>query len=76
MGVDTNITEQTTIKIKTISTVIIDGNTYYYIEATDNSKYKVSIKVNDALLPFLKVGQEIVVYHNNGSSIKEITKIE
>ena len=76
MGSSSNVTEQTTIKIKTINTVIMDGNTYYYIEATDDSKYKVSIKVNDSLLPFLKVGQEIVVYHNNSGSVKEITKIE
>ena len=76
MGTDINVTEQTTIKIKTISTVIIDGNTYYFIEATDNSKYKVSIKVNEAILPFLKVGQEIVIYHNNGETLKEISKIE
>ena len=70
------VSNQETIKIKTISTVIIDGNTYYYIEAADDTKYKASIKVNESILPFLSVGQEIVIYHNNGSTIKEISKIE
>ncbi len=72
----TDVSTQTTIKIKSINTVIIDGNTYYFIEAADEAKYKVSIKVNESILPFLKVGQEIVVYHNNGVTLKEITKIE
>ena len=77
MGVDiTDLSHQETIKIKSINPVNIDGNTYYYIEASDDSKYKVSIKVNEDLLPFLKVGEEIVIYHNNGETIKEISKIE
>lgn len=69
------INEKETIKIKSINQVNIDGNTYYYIEAGD-SRYKVSIKVNEDILPFLKVGEEIVVYHDNSESVKEITKIE
>jgi translation elongation factor P/translation initiation factor 5A len=77
MGADpTDISNKVTIKIKSINTVIIDGNTYYFIEASDDTKYKVSIKVNESILPFLRVGQEIVVYHNNGATLKEISKIE
>ena len=77
IGVDiTNLSEKETIKVKTINQVNIDGNTYYFIEASDNNKYKVSIKVNENLLPFLKVGEEIVIYHDNGEIVKEITKIE
>ena len=75
-GSPSDVSTQTTIKIKSISTVIIDGNTYYFIEASDDTKYKVSIKVNESILPFLKVGQEIVIYHNNGATLKEISKIE
>ena len=71
-----DVSNKTTIKVKSISTVIIDGNTYYYIEGMDNTKYKVSIKVGESILPFLKVGQELVIYHNNGSTLKEISKIE
>lgn len=77
IGTDpSDISNKVTIKVKSINTVIIDGNTYYYIEASDDTKYKVSVKVNDSILPFLRVGQEIVIYHNNGSTIKEISKIE
>lgn len=77
IGVDTtSLSEKETIKIKTINQVNIDGNTYYYIEAENNNKYKVSIKVNEDLLPFLKVGEEIVIYHDNSETVREITKIE
>ena len=77
IGVDTtSLSEKETIKIKTINQVNIDGNTYYYIETVDNNKYKVSIKVNEDLLPFLKVGEEIVIYHDNSETVREITKIE
>ena len=77
MGTDpSDVSNKVTIKIKSINSVIIEGNTYYFIEAVDDTKYKVSVKVNESVLPFLKVGQEIVVYHNNGSTLKEISKIE
>ena len=59
-------------KIKTISNAIIDGNTYYYIVSTDNKKYKASIKVDENLMPFLKVGDEIIVYHDNNEIVMEI----
>ena len=71
-----DVSNKTTIKIKSISTVIIDGNTYYFIEGVDNVKYKVSVKVGESILPFLRVGEELVIYHNNGSTLKEISKIE
>ena len=35
------------ITIKSIESVIIDGNTYYYIVDNNNQKYRVSIKVNE-----------------------------
>lgn len=71
---DTSIKD--TIEIKTVTSVIIDGNTYYYIESVDKKKYKVSIKVNEDILPFLRVGDKITIYHNNDESVMEISKIE
>lgn len=64
------------IKIKSITPTMIDGTTYYYIESSDNRKFRASIKVDEARLPFLKVGEEITIHHNDGEKIKEISKIE
>ena len=64
------------IKIKTITPVYIDQNTYYYIEATNNKKYRVSIKVDEYKLPFLKTGSEITIYHLDNDEVNEIEKIE
>ena len=64
------------IRVKTITPTLIDGNTYYYIEASDNIRYRVSIKVSEDILPFVKPGDELTVSHNNAEKIREITKIE
>lgn len=64
------------ITIKTIKEVIIDGNTYYYITDLDNQKYKVSIKVNKNLLPFVNVGDKVKVNYLSESDVIIIKSIE
>jgi hypothetical protein len=64
------------IIVKAISTAIIDGNTYYYIIDNDNQKYKVSIKINSSLLPFINVGDKIEVSYNKVSDVIDIVKIK
>ena len=64
------------IIVKAISTAIIDGNTYYYIIDNDNQKYKVSIKINSSLLPFINVGDKIEVSYNKISDVIDIVKIK
>lgn len=68
--------KESTIKIKTITAALIDGNTYYFIEDNNNKKYKVSIKVAENKLPFIKVGQEIKIKYIESSDIIEIINIE
>ena len=63
------------ITISSISTVIIDGNTYYYLTDTDNNKYRVSIKINSNLLPFIKVGDNVHITYSN-KDIREIISIK
>ena len=63
------------ITISSITNVIIDGNTYYYLVDNENNKYRVSIKINSNLLPFIKVGDKVhITYSNKG--IREITNIK
>ena len=64
------------ITISSISSVMIDGNTYYYLMDRDNQKYRVSIKVNSSLLPFLKIGNEVEVSYNKVQEVIEITSIK
>lgn len=68
-GNDINIT------ISSITSVIIDGNTYYYIIDTENNKYRVSIKINSNLLPFIKVGDSVNIVYSN-KDVREITSIK
>ena len=62
------------IRIFFILVIIVSG-VIYYVESTNNKKYRMSIKVDEERIPFLKVGDEITVFHNDGENIKEITKL-
>ena len=68
-------TMRKTITIEEIATASIDGNTYYYITDIENKHYKVSIKVDKNLLPFLKVGDDIDIEYNKESDVINITKL-
>ena len=63
------------ITVSSITDVIIDGNTYYYITDTDNKKYRVSIKINSNKLPFVKVGDTLTIAYND-KEIREIINIK
>lgn len=67
-------TQKTTIKIASITSAIIDGNTNYYIVDDEKNKYTVSITVSANTLPFLKVGDIIEVSYidDDVRTIKEI----
>ncbi len=64
------------ITIQSITTAIIDGNTYYYLEDEDEQKYKVSIKTNKNKLPFLKEGDTITIKYNKESEVINIKEIK
>lgn len=63
------------ITISEIYNVIIDGNTYYYLVDSENNKYRVNIKVNSNKLPFVKVGDKLLVSYSE-KGIREITNIK
>ena len=63
------------ITIKNIKSVVIDGNTYYYIVDEKDNKFKVSIKVNKDILPFLNSGDSIKATYEE-KSVSEIVKLE
>ncbi len=63
------------IIIKEIYSVIIDGNTFYYIVDTEENKYRVNIKVNSNKLPFLKVGDKLLISYSE-KEIREINSIK
>ena len=73
---DTSIKTEKEITIQSITTTIIDGNTYYYIEDEDNKKYKVSIKVNKNILPFIKEGDTVTIKYNKEAEVITIKEIK
>lgn len=63
------------ITIKSITNVVIDGTTYYYLLDNDNNKYRISIK-NYSNMPYIKIGDTLNIgYYDNNSDIIEINNI-
>jgi hypothetical protein len=63
------------VTIYQLTSVIIDGNTVYYFMDQEEQKYKVSIKENKNLLPFLRNGDKVTVKYSKESDIISITDI-
>lgn len=64
------------IVISQVSSAVIDGVTYYYFVSDNGEKYKVSIKIEKDLLPFIKVGDRVKVYYKERFDVTNIIKIE
>ena len=64
------------IVIKSITGANVDGTTYYYLKDKDNHKYKVSIKVNEEVIPFLKAEDKLKIYYVIEKELTEIAKLE
>ena len=75
MTQDESKTTTKDITIKTITTTLIDGNTYYYLTDTKDQKYRISIKINENLLPFLKLNEKVKVSYSKEKDVIEIIKI-
>lgn len=62
------------INIDSLSTSVIEGTTYYYIKS-GKDVYRASIKVNQNILPFIKIDDKIKISYKEGN-INEIIKID
>lgn len=74
--IDTASLTEKAITIKSINSVVIDNNTYYYLTDATDSKYSASVKINKNLLPFLKVGDNVTVSYLKEATVTEIKNIK
>ena len=76
VDIDSINLQNDSILISNISQVLIDGNTYYYITDSNQKRYRVSIKINEDVLPFIGVGDTLnISYQSTTDSVIEIVKI-
>lgn len=68
-------TNEKKIIVNNIKEVIIDGNTYYYFTDELGQKYKVSIKANKDILPFMNNGEEVKIEYNKEAEVITINEI-
>ncbi len=65
------------ITIREIHQVLIDGNTIYFLVDQNNNKYRLSIRVDDEIIPFLKVNDQIEVgFYETENELIEILTIK
>lgn len=64
------------IIVNSVTSAVIDGVSYYYLIDNNGNKYKVSIKVEKDLLPFIKNGDRLKVYYKEKENVTTIIKIE
>lgn len=76
INVDESKLETLKITISSITMVVIDGNSYYYITDTNNFKYRVNIKVAKDKLPFLKSNDTLFVSYKERKELTEISVIK
>lgn len=74
--INTNDLLSKNITISTIKDVTIDGTSYYYITDVDRNKYKVSIKINTDILPFLSEGDAVKVYYAKEKDVIDIIDLK
>ena len=63
------------IKIKDFNVINIDGNTYYYLLDEEGSKYKIAVKTNEELVPFIKIADTYNIWYREKKNLTEIVKI-
>lgn len=64
------------ITVKNIKEAIIKGTTYYYLTDTENNKYRVSITVEEEILPFLSPNQKVEIHYSQEKNVTEIQKLK
>jgi len=72
---DTNNVIEKEITISSITSSVIEGNTYYYIKDKEGNKYKVSIKVDENYIPFITGGNKIRIGYKSINDVTTIVKI-
>lgn len=65
-----------TIEVKSINSANIDGTTFYYLTDAKDRKYKVSISINEEIVPFIKIGDKLNIAYMEDKPLKEIVKLD
>lgn len=74
--IDSSALQNQTVEIETVSSAVIDGNTYYYIEIKGGDKvYVASIQINQ-ILAVLKPGDKVTIgYVDTDNEFVDISEI-
>lgn len=71
---DSSLTTES-IKVASIKTVTIGGNTIYYLTDSSANRYKIDITVSQDTLPFIAVSDTLNVSYADGLDIRIVKKL-
>lgn len=65
-----------TIIVKSTSSVVVDGNTYYYIVSDTDERYSIKVSIDLSVTPFIEVGNSYQVEYYHDGKINVIMSIK
>ena len=64
------------ITVKYINKIIIDGMTYYFVIDENGQKYKISVKANEQILPFIGINSKIKINYYNQKELIDVISVQ
>lgn len=64
-----------TIVVSSITSANINGVSYYYVVSKTGDKYRISINCDEYSLPFVKIGDELVVSYVSKNDVRDVVKV-
>ena len=66
-----------TIEVESVSSILVEGNTVYFISATDGSKYQMNAGLDLSIVPFIQEGDKLkVTFYTIDNDLNVVTKVE
>lgn len=73
--IDTSNLHEKTITVQSITSSMIEGNSYYYIKDDQGLKYRVKISVDEMNIPFINTGDQLNISYLLEEEVTEILKL-
>ena len=64
------------ITVSDLTSVVINGNTVYYLLAEDGGKYELYVTVDVSTVPFIKKGDRLEVSYYSEEGLNRITEVK
>ncbi len=64
------------IKVVKFNTVLVDGNTVYYLITEDNQRFELPVTVDLSIVPFINEGDTLAVKYYTSDNLNKVVQVE